>query len=231
MSYRDDLAAAHARAAAAERRAADLERRLAQVERADALIAAEAPALAVPERYQIERAGDAMTIQWRWWRPARHLPMLGFALVWDACLVAIYSGGDHTWMSLLFPILHLAVGVGMTYGALAGIFNRTTVTVSPAGLAIAHGPLPWAGAGVLARGEVDQIYARRVDVTSKGSTETTWSLHAHLTSGRDRALLRGLDEHAQALYLERELERALGVRDRAVEGEARDRALPAPRSA
>lgn len=227
MTYRDDLAAAQARAAAAERRTKELERELGRVERADAQLALRAPPVPIPAHYAVERADDAVTIGWRWWRLARDLPTLLFTLCWDAILIAMYAGGDNPWGVLLFSIAHLAIGVGLTYEVLTSIFNRTTVRVSTAGVSIAHRPLPWIGGGLLARADIDQIYVRRVDNVGKRSTTSTWSLHVHLRSGRDRKLLTGLHEPAEAIYLERELERTMGIRDRPVEGEARDRALVA----
>ena len=136
MTYRDDLAAAQARAAAAERRTRELERELGRVARADAELALQAPAVPIPAHYAIERADDAVTIQWRWWRLARDLPTLLFTLVWDAILVAVYAGGGNPWGVLLFTIAHLAVGVVLTYQVLASIFNRTTIRVSTTGVSI-----------------------------------------------------------------------------------------------
>lgn len=219
MAYRDDLAAAHARAAAAERRAAGLELELARVVRAEALVAAGEPSLPTPIGYELTRTDGAVTIQWRWWNPTKHGVLLLFALVWNIGMISWYSG-SLTLFSALFPILHLAFGLGITYYALAGVFNRTVVRVMPEGVSINHGPLPWPGSTVLARCDVAQIYARRVDITRKRSVETSWSLHVHQRSGQDRKLLPGLETHTHALFLERELERALGIRDRPVEGEA-----------
>src|SRR5262245_34370871 len=64
-----------------------------------------------------------VTIEWRWFRPAQHLFALLFAVCWDAFLVFWYttaavSGGP--WLVFVFPLIHVAVGVGITYGALSG---------------------------------------------------------------------------------------------------------------
>lgn len=55
---------------------------------------------------------------------------------------------DPTHIDAL-PLLHLAVGVVMTYLVLALLFNRTTVTLDANVLSLRHGPLPCASSRVL----------------------------------------------------------------------------------
>lgn len=210
MTYRDDLVAAQARAAAAERRAAVLEQRLAR--------AADATVTPQPARMELTRDGDALAITWRW-RRWRHLYTAAFAAVWDAVLIGWYASGVDAG-AFLFSLAHLAVGVVVTYEAAAGLLNRTTVRASPGQLQIRHAPLPWRGTRTIARDTLDQLYVRRIERAGSNSTTVTWQLSALLTTGRELPLVRGLPDVAEARYLERELERALAIPDRPVDGEA-----------
>lgn len=207
MTYRDDLEAAQARAAAAERRAASLEQRFART--ADATVTPR------PARMAVARDGDALQITWRWLR-WRHLYTAAFAIVWDAVLIGWYSSGIDAG-AFLFSLAHLAVGVVVTYEAAAGLLNRTSVRAAAGALQIRHAPLPWRGTRTIARDALDQLYVRRVEHGGK-SPSITWQLSALLTDGRELPLVRGLPDAAEARYLEREVERALAIPDRPVDG-------------
>ena len=209
MTYRDDLVAAQARAAAAERRAAVLEHRLAR--------AADATVTPQPARMALTRDGDALQITWRW-RGWRHLYTAAFAAVWDAVLIGWYASGVDAG-AFLFSLAHLAVGVVITYEAAAGLLNRTTVRARPGQLQIRHAPLPWRGTRTIERATLAQLYVRRIERGGPNST-VSWQLSALLTTGRELPLVRGLPDVAEARYLEREVERALAIPDRPVDGEA-----------
>src|SRR6185503_9809473 len=127
LSYRDDLDAAQARAEAAERRAALLQKQL-DAQKPDPSAAPEVP---IPERYTVSRHGDELSISWRWFKPGQHLFLLFFVIAWDAFLVNWYFGagpGSGDIFFYVFPIAHVAAGIGLTYAVLTGFLNRTYVT-------------------------------------------------------------------------------------------------------
>lgn len=162
-----------------------------------------------------------MRIEWRWFRPAS-LFLLGFCVFWDGFLVVWYSVAFSSgeMVMALFPLLHVAVGLGLSYTALASLLNRTVVEVRPHELSITHGPIPWRGVRV-ARGALTQLYVEEKVSRSKNGTTVTWTVSAVLNTGRRQVLLTGLDEKGQALYLERALEARLGIVPEPVEGEAK----------
>lgn len=219
MTYRDDLEAAQARAAAAERRAAELQKRLDAVEEAED---AARPELPVPEGVRVDRQGDRVAVSWRWFRPAEHLTLLVFCIAWDAFLVFWYMtatsmGSD--WIAIVFPIAHVAVGLGLTYTVLTGFCNRTTIHAGPSRLEVTHGPLPWLGNRRLARSDVRQVYATKDLVQGKHRTREVFHLCALMDGGSEVRLLKDVGSHARAQYFEHVIERALGIRDRPVVGE------------
>jgi hypothetical protein len=68
MTHRRDLEAAQVRAEAAEPRAAAPQRQVHVLERA----ASEEPVVPMPERFEVARNGDELTIAWRWFKAALH---------------------------------------------------------------------------------------------------------------------------------------------------------------
>ena len=86
-----------------------------------------------PERFRQERSGTRTTIAWRWFG-FQFLFLALFCVVWDAFLVLWYTmatGPTMPLMMKLFPLLHVAAGIGLTYYTLAGFLNRTSVEIMP----------------------------------------------------------------------------------------------------
>jgi hypothetical protein len=184
----------------------------------------ERPPVPMPERFQLDRQGGKLVISWPWFS-AKFLMLLVFCALWDGFLVLWYAGAlaglgkDGPPPALMaFPLVHVAVGVGLTYGALAGLLNRTTIGATQRTLHIAHGPIPWWGAGPV--DGIQQLFSKeRVHHGKHGSRSYSYELYAALRSGRQRKLISGLQEASQALWLEQTLEKHLGIEDQPVGGE------------
>jgi hypothetical protein len=221
VSYRDDLGAAQARADAAERRAGALQK---QLDARDKQAQADVVEVPIPERFGVARSGDELCVSWRWFKPAQHLFLLFFVIAWDAFLVFWYTGAPSRsgdWLFFVFPIAHVAAGIGLTYAVLTGFLNRTFVTARFGRLHVRHSPLPWRGNRVLARPDIRQLYVVEVEHSSEGRRRgSTWDLCALLETGKELRLVRTLETHSQALYLEHVFEQHLGIRDGSVASEA-----------
>jgi len=72
-----------------------------------------------------------ITIARRWFEPGRHLPLMFFLVFWNGFLVHWYTSlHSGTKLSFyLFPLIHVSVGVGLTYSVIAGFFNTTLVGI------------------------------------------------------------------------------------------------------
>lgn len=121
----------------------------------------------------------------------------------------------------MFPLLHVAAGVGLTYFTICGFVNSTRVMANYESLRVRHGPLPWFGNRDVPRLDIDQLFTKEKVVQGKNGPSRSYELHARLRSGRDVKLVTGLSEAEQARFMEQELERFLGIRDEAVSGELR----------
>jgi hypothetical protein len=115
------------------------------------------------------------------------------------------------------PILHVAVGVGLTYFVLAGLLNTTTITADPQELTVRHRPIPWSGNLKYPAGQIRQLYVKREKAEVNGSK--TFGLYALLHDRKQVKLLSGLLEASQGQFIEQEIERHLGIAPEAVKGE------------
>ncbi len=177
----------------------------------------------MPSNYTVANEGADLVITRRWmnWK---YVMMLVFCVFWDGFLVFWYSiafsqGGPLAMK--LFPVLHVAVGVFLTYSTLAGFLNRTKITLNTGELRIKHYPLPWPGNKVVPRPEIEQLFCEEIMHSNKNGTSYTYNLQAVKTGGGRLKLVSGMDKPEDALFLEQKIEGFLGITDRPVAGEMR----------
>ena len=195
------------------------------VDRANAASPARAPA-PLPVGFAVSDHAGTLSVVWRWFQ-TKHLLMLGFCVAWDSFLVFWYATAftqpDAPWLMRVFPVAHVAVGVALSYATVAGLLNRTRITVDAAQLRVRHGPMPWLPQPTLARRDIEQLYVTREVSRGKNGVSVTFSVRAVTRDHRGLLLVKGLDQLDQALWLEQEIERHLGLRDRPVAGELQGR--------
>lgn len=176
--------------------------------------------VAPPPNIREEAWGDTRRFTWRWFR-ASYLGLLMFCVAWDSFLVFWYTIAftqKAPWIMVVFPLLHVAVGVGLTYTTVCGLFNRTTVEVTSSRITVRHAPLPWPGNHTLAADDIDQLYCHRA-LWQRQNQQGRFELVALLRNHRRVKLISGLDEPEYALYLEQQIEAMLGITPRSVRGE------------
>ncbi len=187
------------------------------------------PIAAKSDRIEMKHEGGKLVLSRRWFEVI-YVFLLFFALIWTGIafgFLSIFTFSNDTasdnrifdWIFTLFPLIPVAAGLVMLYIALAGIINRTIITVDNVALSIRHFPLPWRHSGAIASGNIEQLYCREYQIQNRGQTWNRYDLCALLRSGIERKLLKGIDTAEDALYLEREIENHLGITDRPVAGE------------
>ena len=132
-------------------------------------------------------------------------------------IASFMAGSSEALLILVFPLLHVAVGIGVTYGLLARMVNRTTLRVDPMRIEVHHGPLFWPGPAVTPTQTVDQLYVVQGVKGKEGATG--YSLVARLQNRTSVELVKGVPTDLQARYIEQRLESWMGIDDVAVEGE------------
>ncbi len=180
------------------------------------------PPVPLPSKFRVVDLGRELEISWKWFSPAQVF-LAFFCVAWDSFLVFWYVMAfkeGAAWIMKVFPLAHLAVGVGLTYATLAGFWNRTVVRITADGISIRHGPIPWRGNRIMPSTEIEQIYCEEQrGRSSPGGRIGAYSVNALTRDGRKVTLLRGLEEADQALYIEQAMEAGLGLEDRPVGGE------------
>jgi len=159
----------------------------------------------------------------RTWFGMQFLLLTAFAVFWDGFLFFWYSSlpADGPLIAALFPLLHVGVGVGITYYALAGWFNRTHIYVGQGRIGVRHGPLPWPGNKEINAIDVKQLYAKEKVSRSEDSTSVTFELRVVTKGGRNVKLVGGLETQEQAIFIEQKIEKHLRIEDAPVAGEIR----------
>jgi hypothetical protein len=171
--------------------------------------------------YRDAPGGGGKLVIARRWFSARLFFMVFFCIAWDGFLVFWYTHVHGAgFIAVLFPIAHVAAGIGITYATIAGFVNRTWIVVDGGTLRIRHAPLPWLGNRILDASDLEQLYCKEVRSTSSNSgTSTSYTLAAVLKGGRQVQLLKSLPQADQALFIEQRVEDRLGIVDVPVGGE------------
>ncbi len=164
----------------------------------------EAPPRPVPEslgpRHTLQTEADALVIITRWWDAnLRLIPLLTGVWILSAVVWLAIGLSQGDLLITLTSVPHGTIGLGLAYYSLVLWRNQTTTRITPEGLQMTHSPLPLArnvhaDAAKLTRVYARQTYHRRAD-------EFSYGVSIQLASGRDEALITGLDKPEAALYL------------------------------
>ena len=166
-----------------------------------------------------ESRGSELLLRYSWFN-AGIVFLTFFCIAWDGFLIFWYgialSQPHIPWIMVLFPICHVAVGVGLTYTVLCGYLNKTEIQVNRNQLRVRHYPLPWPGQLSLPTHDVEQLFSVEIR-GNKGAR--SYQVCALLRGGRKVMFLRSTGSSDRALYVEQQIESFLGIKDRPVGGE------------
>lgn len=177
----------------------------------------------LPPRFTTEYMGSDFIIRYRWFS-AKYVVLLFFCLFWDGFLVVWYTmamRGEMPLAAVLFPIIHVLAGVVITYLTVAGFVNHTELRVSRDLLTVRQGPLPFPGNKSVSAFDVVQFFVKEAVSYSKNGRHVTYQVWLEMKDSTQRPLLKNLDKHEQALFIEQEAEKFLNIADRLVAGEMR----------
>jgi hypothetical protein len=177
----------------------------------------------MPANVMVNHTGTGLELAYRWYT-SKFIFLAVFCLFWDGFLVFWYSmalGGEMEMMAILFPLLHVAVGLGLTYYTLAGFLNKTLVTVNPGEITIQHLPLPWFGNKVVQSTQLKQLYTEEIVRHGKNGTTITYRLNTVTHDEKKVKLVSGIDSKDTALFLEQGVEKYLGIKDVPVSGDVK----------
>ena len=175
-----------------------------------------------PGQVSLQKDADRLELVWCWFS-WKYLPLAFFCIAWDSFLCFWYSiafSMDAPWIMIVFPIAHLAVGVGLTYFTLAGFLNHSNVVIDRENFSVSHGPLPWLGNLRVPVSQVEQIYCQ--EKSGRRNNSPTYQLSVILKNEGKKNLLSNLDSPEIGFYMEHQIENWLNIADRPVRGELSD---------
>jgi len=125
------------------------------------------------------------------------------------------------FVMFLFPIIHLLVGVGLTYLVIAMFLNKTVIRVTSGDLSVTHGPLPFGGNCRLSVADLKQVFCVEKRHRRKHGCGYTYTVEALKHDHSKLTLVSNLEELDQALFIEQQVEQHLKIRNERVPGEVR----------
>lgn len=180
-------------------------------------------AVSMPKGFHVHYEGHKFVLSRKWFTPALFF-LVFFCAFWDGFLIFWYAAAMKTnapAMAVFFPLIHVAVGVGLTYATVAGFLNTTWVSIDPMQVEVKHGPLPWPGNKIFLRADIKQFFCERKTMhTKNGGVKHSYSVRVIDQAGKKSKFISSLENLDQARFIEQELERQLGIKDIAIPEEA-----------
>jgi hypothetical protein len=176
------------------------------------------------KQLHIQQYGGVLEATYRWRSPKAYF-LAFFCLLWDGFLVVWYSvalsGNDS--MALLFPIIHVAVGLGLTYYTLCLLFNTSLIRVDRERLVIKHRPIPWWGGNwdIPVR-DIKQLFVKQHRRSNKGRVSYSYGIRIVKKDGQAATLFNVFTPNSEDMRrLELAIEEQLRITDQPMEGEYR----------
>ena len=165
----------------------------------------------IPEGLDLIPTDDGAIVR-RVWRSWMVVPLAVFAIVWDAFLLFTYSQTlakpNASLLMILFPIGHVAVGIGLTYFVVASLVNKTDIVVSPAGVIVRSGPAPWVGNKSVRAEEITDVMVReRIGSRNSRTFNVMYADRAH----KECKLVTWLIQRDQAEFIARVIQHTFKV--------------------
>ena len=176
----------------------------------------------IPKNIELLEERGNLVFRKKWFTPAVVF-LLFFCIFWDGFLVFWYLGatraGGMSMIAILFPVGHVAVGIGLTYFVIAGFVNKTDIIISPMQIQVRIQPMKWPGEGTYDISDIKQLYTYEKVRRTKNGTSITYEVRLIDKNNQQKTLVKGLEARDQGLYIEKEIEKIIGLKDEAVAGE------------
>jgi hypothetical protein len=183
--------------------------------------------IGLPDKMEMRYEGSYFELVSKWfgWQTVVNtigVAVWGYFVFTDFINIRDFTNIDRIEFTpfFFFQLIFVVVGIGASYYALAGWFNRTHILVSHGEIVVRIRPLPFFGNKTLSAPDIKQLYAKeKISSSGEGGRRVTYEVHAITHSERNVKLVRGLNSREQALYIEQEIEKYLGIQDAPVRGE------------
>lgn len=176
-----------------------------------------------PKSFEHITTMRGVVLRRKWFGP-NAFALLVVALFWNGFLVAWYtlamrSDGPMRIVMLLFPLIHLLIGLLVAYAALAQFINKTDISIEPDRLTVKTYPLPFGKTLRFDPASIQQLYVKEIVRRTKNGYHRRHVVMLQDSTGKERKLVENLNDASEAAYIEQQLESIMGIRNRPVEGE------------
>ncbi len=170
--------------------------------------------LADPEGLDIIQTPQSAIIRRTWFSHVVWI-LIPFCIFWNGFLIFMYSSmlshagrpGAALLPMLLFPLIHVAVGVGLTYFIVCTFVNKTDIVLESSALTVKTHPLPWLGNKSLPASAMTRFLVRERFTQSENSSRVSYSIYYVDVTNREKRLMTGLKTREQADYIATSLTR------------------------
>ncbi|MEM9252851.1 MAG: hypothetical protein AAGB29_10930 [Planctomycetota bacterium] len=178
-----------------------------------------------PPNFQLEEGDGWLRLTHRWFSVTAFLTLPMGLFCWMVPIgmyLSVAADRQLKWIVVLvMAIIFIPVGALFIYVFLMDIFNRSVIHITPREINIQIKPLPSRGNMRIDAQKIEQVYCRGIGSRdTRGRRNTDYVLCARMSDGSDRIIYQATDYKEDLRYLEQQIERILGIRDEAVEGEA-----------
>ncbi len=178
----------------------------------------------LPRGFEINFHNDYMQITRTWFSVGKFISMLIFVLIFNG--VWMSNGfleiltSDRELLLKLFALVFIIIGAGSVYLSIATFFNKTQILVSLDIIEIKHHPLPWFGNKRVETSNIKQLFVKeKYRGSSNNNPRLSYNVLGLTKEDKQFNLITGLEFSNQALYIEQEVEKYLGIENEETEGE------------
>jgi len=181
---------------------------------------AERPVIELPKGFDVQRGVSELRIRVKWRKTRMVWFYVLFSAFWNGVVfifVGVAVATNNAVMALAISI-HFIVGISFLLYTIALFVNTSELYATTHGLRIKHGPIPvpFNPKRDIPRAQLDQLYVEEyIASRTNGNPNYAFRLCASIKGEDKRAkLMKGLKKPDQALYLEHEIEKFMGIENR-----------------
>jgi hypothetical protein len=177
--------------------------------------------LPVPRSIRREVQADRVIIRRIWREGGGVVAWVLIAVIWNFAMFAMFRttriGPGKEWESPLMPGFLAAIGLYAAYRCGATLFNTTELEIGPDLLRVRTGPVPWHFENRLAPAEIHDVVFHE---HAERGYSSTYDVAAVFADGREKRLIKGLNDYEVAVFYVREIRSSLGRPDRSLSPDA-----------
>jgi hypothetical protein len=175
--------------------------------------------LPLPSHVTVEETTKGISLSYRWYKPLVWFLII-FAIFWNGFMVG-WMLAPTPWFFKAFGLLHVSVGIGLTWYIIGLFVNTTKIEITKYEIAVTHTPLPmpfYYKNKRLDKQDVKQIYIKEKLTTNKNSRSVSYELYTLNEQTKSQELMT-LESAELAYYIKRKVEYFFNIAPQAIAGE------------